>query len=230
MTDNSNPSLGDDPASSGNLAGMMRFVWRKFLQGTDGMLPAKVIAVSDDRMFVTVQPQVMIVGTNQQATDRAQIAKVPVIWLGGGNFVLSFPVKAGDFGWIHANDRDISLYLQSGKAAKPNTARLHSFEDAVFVPDKAREFTVAGEDADRAVWQSLDGAIKVALGADTIKVVHPTQVEFVTPLVKMSGDLTVEGTIRGKTDVLSGAGEISGKTHHHSGVTTGSGNSGGPAN
>lgn len=228
MTDNANPS--QDPADDDTLGGTFRMVLRKFLQGTDGMLPAIVIAVDEKRNYATVKPLVMVQATDDTLTARAQIASVPIYTVGAGNYVMSFPIKPGDLGWIIANDRDISLFLQENKEAAPNTSRLHSFEDGVFFPDNARKWTLAGADAEAATWQSLDGTIKVTLGADMIHVVHPTKVEITTPLAHFTGDLTAEGTIRGKTDVLSGAGEISGKTHHHTGVTTGGGNSGGPAN
>ncbi len=42
MTDQSPPSL--DPAARGDLAGTVRFILTKFLQGVDDMMPARVIA------------------------------------------------------------------------------------------------------------------------------------------------------------------------------------------
>lgn len=213
MTDNQIPSV--DFADLGTLGGTFRAILKKWLQATDGMLPATVIAVSDDRNWVTVEPNILVLGTDGSTTVRGQIAKVPVFTMGAGNFVLSWPIKPGDLGWIQANDRDISLYVQANQQAQPNTDRLHSFSDAVFYPDKARQWTLADEDADRAVWQSLDGTVKVAMGTDKIKITHPTLVEIDCPLVHVIG-----GDVR--------ADSISLKTHTHSGVTTGSGNTGPP--
>lgn len=226
-----NPSLEKKPADAGGLSGAFSFILEKALQRTDSMLPAKVIAATADRMFVTVQPQIMVVGTDGKTTiSRAQIAKVPVFHIGAGGFVLTFPIKPGDMGWIAANDRDISLYIQSGKEAKPNTARLHAFEDAIFIPDAARLFTLAAGQGDSVVLQNLAGTAFVAVSAAQILLKHPTKARFETPLVEMTGNLTVDGTITGKTDVLSGAGNISGKNHKHTGVTVGGGTSAGPTN
>lgn len=209
---------------------MMRKVLQKMQQGMDGMLPAKVIAATEDRMYAQVKIQIKVVGTNGEVISREPIAKVPVFHIGAGGFVLTFPIKPDSPGWVMASDRDISLYIQSGNEAEPNTARLKSFEDSIFVPDAARLFTLAAGEADSVVLQSLDGTAYISISADQVKIKHPTKLEIETPLIHATGDLTVEGTIRGKTDVLSGAGEISGKTHKHTGVTTGGGTSTGPVN
>lgn len=184
MAPNSNPSV--DPADVGSLVGAIRFAFKKLMQNTDGMLPATVIAVSADRAFATVQPLVMVQGTDGTLLPRPQYARVAVGAYGAGNFVMSFPLAPGDLGWIEASDRDISLYLQNNKAAGPNTNRLHSFSDGVFWSDKARQWTLNDSDASAAVWQSLDGSIKVTLGADKVHIVHPTAILLEAPLIELN--------------------------------------------
>lgn len=217
------PSLDD-------MGGVIGAIFRKLLQYTDGMLPATCIAVDDKREFVTVQPQIMVQDTNGVTYSRPQYAKVPLLTMGAGNFLMSFPVTPGDQGWIMASDRDISLYMQSNAESKANTNRFHSFSDGLWVPDIIRTWTLADADKAKMVIQSADGKIKVTLGTDQITMVHPTKVEIDTPLAHFTHDVTAEGTITGKTDVLGGGSNISLKGHHHTGVQTGSGNSGGPAN
>lgn len=200
------PSQGLDPADTGNLGGALRFILRKAFQNTDGMLPCKVIAATTDRNYVTVQPLIKIVGTSDKTLDRAQIAKVPMLNMGAGNFMMSFPVAPNDLGWIIASDRDISLYLQSNASAAPNTDRLHSFEDGLFIPDKARQWTLDAADAAKAVWQSLDGTIKITLGPDKVSVVHTTLVEVTTPHQTVKGgDLKVEKGIAFWNHAVPGA-------------------------
>lgn len=224
------PSQGLDPADTGGLGGAFRFIFRKLMQNTDGMLPASVVAVDAARNYVTVQPMIKIVGTGGEQMQRAQIASVPCFNAGAGDYVLSFPVTPGDLGWIIASDRDISLYLQANQQSLPNTRRMHSFEDGLFIPDMARLWTLAGADATKAVLQNKDGTIKITLGTDQITLVHPTKIEVQSPLAHFTGDLTADGTVKGVTDVLSGSGNISGKAHKHTGVQTGGGTSGGPTN
>lgn len=237
MTDNANPSL--DPADVNTMAGMLRSTFRKLLQSFDGMLPAEVITVSEDRNWVVVRPCVKVMATDGTLVSRAQVAKVPVFTLGGGGWVISWPIAAGDLGWIIAADRDISLFLQEDGEAGPNTNRVKSFSDGLFLPDMARRWTLQGDDTSRAVWQNADGSVKIAIGADKIRIVHGTRIDLDTPLVHLSGNLAVEGnittphdvtaqgTVTGVTDVVFTT--ISAKVHHHVLTQPGAGNSGGPA-
>lgn len=206
------PSI--NPADEDSLVGAFRSVLGKFLQGVDDCLPAVVIAV-EGRRRVTVHPQIMMGATDGKKVSRAQVASVPILNIGGGDFVLSFPVKAGDFGWLKASDRDLSLFLQALKEEWPNTTRMHSFQDGVFIPDVMRQWTLAGEDDARAVLQSTDGATKIALGDGIVKISAHT-VEIVADDVDIqSGTLTHNGVNIGAD-------------HVHSGVTVGGANTGAP--
>lgn len=171
MTTNAPPSR--DPANDDSILGMLRNVLDKFLLGVDDMLPAQVVAFDRSANRVQVQPLVMLLTTSGQNVQRAQVASVPVMQLGAGGFVLNFNLKPGDFGYIKANDRDISLVMQGGTMAGPNTLRKHSFEDGVFIPVVDRQFVIDPEDADNPVFQSADGVVNLALWSEFVKVRAP---------------------------------------------------------
>jgi hypothetical protein len=198
---NANPSV--DPANLDSLTGAFREVFKKFMQGVDGMLPATVIAF--DRgppPRAQVQPEIMMVTTAGEILPRAQIASIPVLQFGGGGFVLSFNLKTGDKGWIVASDRDISNFLKTVASAAPNTYRMKNFADGLFIPDVMINYTLASEDAQNAVLQSLDGTVKISLGTDKIKIAAPTieieaveAINITSPLTTIDGALTVTGPI-----------------------------------
>lgn len=219
-------SPSKDPADDGTLSGTLRTVFRKMMQGVDGMLPAVVLAYDRKRNVATVRPLVQVKTTAGENVQRAQVAEVPVLALGAGGFAITWPVRAGDLGWIEASDRDISLYLQAQDEAPPNTLRMHSFEDARFIPDAMRQYTIAGEDADRLTIQSLDSSTRIAIGAGIVKITSPGTVEIVSPTTAITGNVTVSGTVVAMGDV-TGAG-ISLSTHRHTGVQTGGGTTGTP--
>ncbi len=206
----------------------------KFLQNTDDMLPAKVIAYNRATNRAQVQPLIVMVTTSNEQVPRAQIASVPVLQIGGGGFVISVPLKPGDLGWIKANDRDISLFLKNYAQTAPNTQRKHKFSDAVFIPDSfMKDVIINGEDDENLVIQSLDGTVRIALWEDKIKITAPeiilnasTSVTLDTPLVACTGDVTVEGNITADGDVLADG--VSLHNHTHGGVQTGGGNTGVP--
>lgn len=162
-----------NPANDDSLVGVLRQVLDKFLLGVDDMLPAQVIAFDRNSNRAQVKPLIKLLTTEGQEVERPQIASVPVFQIGGGGMVLNFNLKPGDLGWIKANDRDISLSMQSGGEAKPNSFRKHSFEDGVFFPDAMRNFVIQGEDAENAVLQTMDGNVRVAIWPEFVKVTAP---------------------------------------------------------
>jgi hypothetical protein len=166
-----------NPADNDTLTGLLRLALTKFLQATDDMLPARVVAYDPAKNLAQVQPLIEVVSTANEILPRAQVASVPVLQMSGGGFVLRFPVSPEDLGWIKANDRDISLFRQTTQQARPNTQRKHSFEDGVFIPQAAWNLiTLAEEDSGNLVLQNYAGTVKVALWDDLIKILAPSGV------------------------------------------------------
>lgn len=195
MNSNNNPSI--DPANNDTLAGSLRFAFNKLLQQVNGMLPAQVIAYDRTTNRVQVQLLIAVVTTDGSRISRPQIASIPVLVLGGGGFMLSFPLNAGDLGWVLANDRDISLFLQDYNESPPNTARIKNFSDGMFIPDVMRGYTINPEDDANAVLSSTDGTIRISL--------WPNQVKITSPLTIVDGALTVTGALNAQGG-LSGSG------------------------
>jgi hypothetical protein len=211
---NSPPPLFDFP-KQGTFTGMLLHAYRAMLLNTDDMLPAKIISFDRIKNVATVQPQIKILGNDGSLVSKAPQATVPVFTLGGGNFLISFPLQAGNTGWIKANDRDISLYVQGGIESKPNTDTLHSFEHGVFFPDIMSNYTLASGDNSNMVIQSSDGTVKITLGPGAINM-----------------DATNIFLTATNVDIVSSTlfhnGKNIGSTHDHTLVQPGSGISGPP--
>ena len=201
---NNNPSL--DPANNGSLAGSVRFAFSKLLQDVNGMLPAQVIEYDRVNNRVSVQLLINLLTTDGTQVARPQISSMPVMIFGGGNFMISFPLKTGDLGWVLANDRDISLFLQSYAQSPPNTLRVKNFSDGVFIPDVMRGYTSNGGDTDNMVIQSTDGTSEISIGAASITIKHPTLIHLEAPsitidlgnplnIMAVNGSITATGTI-----------------------------------
>ena len=160
-----------DSANNDSLAGGVdAFLAGWVRDNLDDMLPAVVVSYDPDRNRAALQPLVMIGTTDGSKKPRARIENVPVFRYGAGGFFQRFPVKAGDFGWIKANDRDISLVLQrGGQQDWPNTKRRHNFSDAMFYPDTIKDWVVAPADLEAMTLQSLDGNSVVSIAQDAIE-------------------------------------------------------------
>lgn len=216
MTTQSNGNQpSQNPADLGTFQGLFKAVLRKFLQGVDDMLPARVISYDRATNRAQVQPIVAMLTTDGAIVSRAQVASVPVFQIGGGSFLLNFNILPGDLGWIKANDRDISLFLQGYAEQVPNTARQHSFQDSLFFPHVMTGYTIDPADEQNCVLQNLDGSVKISLGADKITIKAPN-VEIDSANVMINGA------------ALEHNGVNIGDDHTHSGVDPGGGNSGPP--
>lgn len=203
-----------DKANDGDFAGVMTDVLQNFLRGVDDMIPAKVVSYDDATNRAVIKPLVMLGTTDGQKISRAQLSNIPVFRFGGGGFFIRFPVKPGDFGWLKATDRDMSLIMQRGGLEDwPNTLRQHSFSDGMFFPDTLKSWAIDGANADALIIQSLDGSVCVSLHSGKVKI-EATDIEVV-------GNMSVTGT-------MTNNGVNIGSTHVHSGVDAGPSNTGGP--
>jgi hypothetical protein len=160
-----------DSANDGSLpGGLEAFLAAWVRDNLDDMLPAVVVSYDEASNRATVQPLVMIGTTDGSKRARAKVTNIPVFRYGAGGFFIRHPVKAGDFGWIKANDRDISLVMQRGGLPDwPNTKRRHNFSDAMFYPDTIKGWSVAVADVEAMTLQSLDGNSVVSIAQNAIE-------------------------------------------------------------
>lgn len=163
-----------DPANNDSLAGTLNTVLSRMIQDVDGLLPAKIISYDRTTNRARVQILIAKVTTNNEVISRPVIASVPVLLMGGGDFMISYPLKENDLGWVLANDRDISLFLENYEEAPPNTYRVKNFSDAIFIPDVMTDYSIDSEDSDKLVIQSKDGSTKITIGNNDINIVAST--------------------------------------------------------
>ncbi len=219
MVDNAIPSR--NPVNDDTLTGTFKEILKKFLQSTDDMIPAKILEYDRTANRARVQPLIQVLTTNGDRITRAEIPSIPVILLGGGGFFISFHLPAGSLGFIKASDRDISLFLQSYEDNPPNTNRLHSFEDSLFIPDVMKGHTINAEDDQAMVIQNLDGTVRFSLNDSRIKLTVGSSTMTITDglttldasNLQVNGDIGSTGTITGDTDVIGGGISVLNHTH-----------------
>jgi len=209
---------GGNPSDLEDFAGMFRHIFGKQMQAIDDMLPAKVISYNRTTNLAKVQPLIKMVTADGNTVSRATIAEIPVFQYAGGGFMVSFPIAAGDLGWIKANDRDISLYMASFNESAPNTLRRKSFSDAMFFPDIMRGYSIAAEDAGNLVIQYKDTTTKIAMSGAKIKIASPTIELSATTIDLNAATVNITAT----TTNISGNVAITGSTLTHNGVNIGS--------
>jgi hypothetical protein len=218
------PILSHTSSDKVSLWAALSHAFRQHEMNSDQMLPAQVISFDRTNNIATVQPMIVVVNMDDSQVNRPQIAYVPVISLGGGGFHISFPLKQGDLGWIYAADRDLSLFHQSLAMSPPNTSRAHDFSDSMFIPDVFRKYTINGEDSAYMVIQSTDGATRISIRPDNIKITAPTKVLVDVPLSEFTGNVTIDKNlvVEGNTSVTGNA-TVTGATQVNGGFAAAGG-------
>ena len=219
------PLLDALPGSrQAGVAGLISEAMRKIGINTETMIPAEVVAFDRTKNLVTVQPLIMWIGMDDKNYSRAQIADLNCLSIGGGAFHVSFPIRQGDIGWIVASDRDISLFKESLAESAPNTHRVHSFSDALFIPDVFRQYTIHSGEENAMVIQSTDAATRIAIFSDHINITAPSVVNVDTPQAIFTHDVHIKGNLLVDVNTqMTGNAVVSGTTTANGGFQAASG-------
>lgn len=219
-----------NPAESLSDEGLYDFFENKIKFGIEKVAPAQIISYNRSTNRAVVQILASEITSTGQKLPRQPLKDIPVFIFNGGGFSFSFPVQAQDIGWIIAADRDISIFKKLLQTFAPATYEKHRYEDGFFLPANINGFNISSGDENSVILTSLDGSTKLTVqeGLITMTAANST----FNGNVAINGNLTVTGTITAtetitsNSDVISGT--ISGKTHTHTGVTTGTGITGTP--
>lgn len=129
------------------------------------------------------------------------LEKVPVFVLGGGDRVITLPIKKGDTCLVLFNDRDIDVWTQTGATAAPSSDRQHDIADGLaLVGFRSKANSVASYSTSDV--EIRNGQAKISVGPK-ILIANPTTdmltvlqlaVTALTKLnaVKSGGDATAE--------------------------------------
>lgn len=197
---------------------------------------------------VTATVQIAIKGIVHTPDGKAQfvnmplLVDVPVHFPRGGNCTLTFPVAKNDECLVVFAARCIDGWYQSGGIQPPMEPRIHDLSDGfAFVGFFSQATKISGISTSTAQLRSNDGStyVEVDPAGKIVNCVAPGGMKLTTPTVTITGTIAVQNTggattacaITGNTQFtgqVSANGHRIDDTHEHSGVTTGTGNSGPP--
>lgn len=155
-----------------------------------------------------------------QAESYVTIPDLPLIIPATNSKHITFGDIVGSECIVHFNDVDIDNWFETGETYIPNSRRKHNLSDG-FVElrpfNKTAVFTYYTNGIEIKNGNSLihindDGSIEITNGSGVISMSGTT--------INITGDVNVSGDVK--------AGTVSLKNHIHSGVTSGSSNSGKP--
>jgi hypothetical protein len=210
-------------------------------------LPGIIQSFDATKMTASVQPTIQGQVRNQQGVWQNKTLPVcvdcPVQFPGGGGFLMTFPLAAGDEVLIHFSSRCIDGWWQAGQVSPQAQFRMHDLSDG-FVSPKVYSVpkVPGGVSTTAAQLRTMDGTAHIEMApGGIINMLAPGGMNVtgnlgVTGNVSFGGGSGDEAVITGNIQLngsLSATGQItaSGKalsTHTHSGVTTGGSNTGPP--
>jgi Phage protein Gp138 N-terminal domain len=185
----------------------------------------------------TVQPSVQAVVTAQDGTQSAVtlpvLIAVPVVYMGGGSMVTTYPIQDGDEALVVFSSRCIDAWWQSGGVQPQAELRMHDLNDGfAIIGPRSLARAIPNVSTTTAQFRSLDGTtyFEVATGG-VANVVAPNGVNIKGPVsidgaVTITGNVGVTGTVTATEEGTFNSIEVS--QHMHTGVTTGGGTSGPP--
>lgn len=192
----------------------------------------------------SVQPAVKLQVRQQDgaiaSVELPMLVDCPVQFPSGGNCTLTFPVVEGDECLVVFASRCIDGWWQSGGVQEQAELRMHDLSDGfVLLGFRSVPRALTGVSTATVQLRSDDGTTYVDLdpAGHIVKVKAPGGIVLDTPTVTVTGVMAVQNagsaptafSINGNTQ-FTGQVRANGKriddTHAHSGVQTGSGNSG----
>lgn len=165
-------------------------------------------------------------GNETQQTIRP-IVDVPVVFIGGGNMVTTYPVADGDETLIIFADRAIDYWFAKGSVQRAANSRSHDLTDAIaIVGPRSLAKSLANLSTDTAQFRTIDGStyFEVASGGKT-NIVAPGGVTITGP-VAITGDVSITGKVTATKEGTFNSIPVS--THLHTGVQTGGSDTGAP--
>lgn len=206
-------------------------------------LPAVLDTFDASKRTCSVQPTIQAQITDEKNVTRWEtlplLVDCPVMFPGGGGFVLTFPLKAGDEGIVVFASRCIDTWWQSGGIGVQADIRMHDLSDGFFIPTVRSVPNVeAGISTTDVQLRAVDPAgPTVTLKPDgSAHVTSPVLVSLAAPLVNVQATTAnieaPEVVIQGDTVDIMGVLSINGEAyldHVHTGIDPGPSNTGGVA-
>lgn len=204
-------------------------------------LPAVLESFDASKRTCEVQPtiQARFVDELQQVQwlTLPLLVDCPVMFPGGGGFVLTFPLVKGDEGIVVFSSRCIDAWWQQGEVQVQADLRMHDLSDGFFIPTvRSVPHVEAGISTTDVTLRSVDpGGPMVTLKPDgSAHVTSPVLVTLQAPLVNVQATTAIveapEVSISGDVVNVMGVLTINGEPyldHVHSGIDPGPSNTGG---
>lgn len=196
-------------------------------------LPGIVESFDASKMTVSIQPAIQGRFLNSDGSYSWQnmplCVDVPVKYFGNKKFICDFYLEKGDEGIIIFSSRCIDAWWQSGGVQRQAELRMHDLSDGMFLPGMYSQATLPPSKPKQNVMRlrTTDGNNFIQIdNSGNISATATTKLTLTAPDIEIRGPVTTNSTITASGEITGNGIQLS--THLHSGVTSGSANTGGP--
>ena len=202
-------------------------------------MPAKILEYDYTKQKAKVQPALNQKYNDGEVIELPAIYNVPVVHPASGGASITFPVNVNDTVLLVFSEKSLEEWLSNGEQVTPDDPRQNNLTDAIALLglNPFSKTSPAANNTDLLI--KYDGS-EVKLKPSCVIDINATEGNItannvnITGDVDITGDLTVSGKITGQNveataEVKGATALIGGKdfaTHTHSGVTSGSSNTG----
>lgn len=187
-------------------------------------LPGIIQSYDPTKNTAVVQPAIQRVFTDTGPANLPLLFDVPIVFPGGKNFAITFPVTKGDECVLMFFERSMNYWYKSGGVQQPSNFRLHNLSDAVaFVGIRNQSRNLSDIATDGIEIRNEDRSISIKVTDAGITIIGDVAIEGA---LSATGDASIGGALSVTGDTTSEGVNL--KTHTHSGVTGGSGVTGPP--
>jgi hypothetical protein len=203
-------------------------------------LPCVVVSVNWTMMTLVAQP--VIQGRMMDSQDNISFVNLPVLldvpicFPSCAGFMITMPLASGDEVLVVFSSRCIDSWWQNGWSqgtpCPPANYRMHDLSDGFAIPGPKSVPNVfpAISSTDCQI-RNKAGTTYVSIGATgKIGLVSPSEIDMTAPAVKITGNVTVTGTVAATLEITAQTATvpIPLSTHLHPGVQSGSSDTGAP--
>lgn len=202
------------------LSEIMKRAVRQAMRQTRVAMPAVVVSYDGGSGLASVRVVIPELTAGGEALTQPVIPAVPVSFPRGGGASVTWPLSEGDAGILIFADRDIGGWAVDGDNSAPESDRMHSLTDGMFIPG------LGGGSTGNLVLKM--GGSTITLTTSGIDIVGNVTVKG---NVDIDGSQTTTGTSQ-STGSISTDGDVTGgsvslRSHTHPGDSGGS--TGGPS-
>jgi phage baseplate assembly protein gpV len=229
-----------------------RIGFNEFMKGVFTAIPGFVTAFNPATQRAQVQIGITRVDSQGNSINPKPISDVPVCFSGDA-YSVEYQISPGCEGMILFSQRNIDAWKLTGGIADNPSARFHNAQDAVFIPGirslgktiksfQNNGMRLRNADGTQYLWLKNDQSVAMgnANGTMTINADGSQSMINASGSIQLlaNGNAVINGVIitpAGRITTPAGGGitgsnGVSFENHGHTGVTTGSGTSGGPVN